>query len=292
MPLAPTVELTARVGYARVDLKLKDDVGGGEDQTEMSGATPALGVTWQASDAVRLRLAAGRRIKQPYVANQTLQPTTIAGFNEQFDEFDGTRADWVGVGADVRASATVRVGAEMILRRLARERSAQNADADVVHFDDRRDDNRALAYVYWTPTDRIAGSLEVIAERYSARQKDDPPDDVESWTTLTVPLRLSYTLPSGWFAIGQASFVAQDVDLVDDGPSGNKVDDSDDHGVLVDLTAGYRLPRRRGVIALEVTNLFDQHLSFRDEGFQTSREELNPRFLPSRAFLGTITLNF
>ena len=60
-------------------------------------------------------------MKRPYVANQTLQPTQLAGFNEQFDDLDGTRADWLGLAADIRASAAVRLGAEMTLRRLARE---------------------------------------------------------------------------------------------------------------------------------------------------------------------------
>ena len=36
----------------------------------------------------------------------------------------------------------------------------------------------------------------------------------------------------------------------------------DSHGLLVDLAAGYRLPKRRGVVALQVTNLLDQDLFF------------------------------
>ena len=61
--------------------------------------------------AVRLRAAGGRTIKRPFVANQTLQPTQLAGFNEQFDDLDGTRADWLGLAVDIRASDSVRVGA-------------------------------------------------------------------------------------------------------------------------------------------------------------------------------------
>jgi outer membrane receptor protein involved in Fe transport len=90
--------------------------------------------------------------------------------------------------------------------------------------------------------------------------------------------------------------VAQDIDEIDfDDDDAQR--DFDSHGLLVDLAAGYRLPKRRGVIALEVTNLLDQHLSFQDESFRTgaldpTRDEVNPRFVPSRAFLATLTLNF
>jgi hypothetical protein len=62
--------------------------------------------------------------------------------------------------------------------------------------------------------------------------------------------------------------------------------------VIVEVGAGYRLPERRGVLALEVTNLFDKQLTFQDQSFRTSRGELNPRFIPSLGFFATLTLGF
>ena len=77
-----------------------------------------------------------------------------------------------------------------------------------------QDDDRALAYLYWTPTDRIAASLELIGEDFSAHKRDNPfPQDVR---TLTTPLRLTYAAPTGWFATARTAFVAQDVDRPDD----------------------------------------------------------------------------
>ena len=66
-----------------------------------------------------------------------------------------TRADWLGLGVDVRASESVRVGVEVLLRRLAREVSD-------LHRQERDADDRAMAYLYWTATNRIAASLELI----------------------------------------------------------------------------------------------------------------------------------
>jgi outer membrane receptor protein involved in Fe transport len=284
LEVASSLDVTARLGYADVDIEPKDDQGESFDreQTGMGTLTPGLGAIWQPIDGVRLRAAAGRTVKRPYVANQTLQPTQLAGFNELFDDFDGTRADWLGLGVDVRVSETVRLGAEMTLRRLSRELLLEDFDRKL---DDQHDD-RALGYLYWTPTDRTSASLELIGEHYSAEERDEP--QALEVNTLTVPLQLSYFMPVGLFATAGAAFVAQDVDLPDG--EGRK-DDFDSDGVLVDLAAGYRLPKRRGIIALEVTNLLDRHLFFRDESFRTSRE-LNPRFVPSRTFLATVTLNF
>jgi hypothetical protein len=174
----------------------------------------------------------------------------------------------------------------MTLRRLARQRSYFAEDSDILHRHKSPNDDQAMAYLYWTPTDRLAASLELIAEHYSARKRDNPL--VLDVRTVTAPLQLTYSLPAGWFATTRTAVVAQDIDL----PEGGEKEDLDSHGVLVDLAAGYRLPKRRGIIALEVMNLLDRDLAFRDESFRTSQGEVNPRFVPSRTFLATVTLNF
>jgi len=277
--LSPTVDLTARLGYANVDIEDKEELA--KDQRGMKGLTPGVGVVWRPVDSVRLRAAAGRNIKRPFVANQTLKPTQLVGFNEQFDDPDATRADWLGLAVDVRASESVRIGAEVLLRRLAREVSDFSNDKNETQTDDR-----ALAYLYWTATDRIAASFELIGEDFSAHKRDNP--FAQGVRTLTTPLRLTYAALAGWFATARTAFVAQDVDR----PDGSNTRNLDSNGVLVDLAAGYRLPKRRGVVALEVTNLLDQDLFFQDESFRTSRQNINPRFIPSRMFLATLTLNF
>ena len=194
LALSPTLDLTARFGYADVNTETKDTIPPGfEDQTGMEGITPGVGVIWQPLDRLRLRAAAGRTVRRPFVANQTLQPTQLAGFNEQFDDFDGTRADWLGLAVDVRASDTVRVGAETMLRWLTRE-LVEGGD----HRHGGQRDDRATAYLYWTPTDRIAASLELIAEHYSANERDNPPDGVlVAHSDRASPAHLLHARPDG-----------------------------------------------------------------------------------------------
>jgi hypothetical protein len=59
---------------------------------------------------------------------------------------------------------------------------------------------------------------------------------------------------------------------------------------VVDAGIGYRFPRRRGLVSLEVRNLFDESFSYQNLSFQTN-EPLTPRFLPVRTFLATVSLS-
>jgi outer membrane receptor protein involved in Fe transport len=66
-----------------------------------------------------------------------------------------------------------------------------------------------------------------------------------------------------------------------------------DEFIVVDAAGGYRLPNRRGLISLEVRNLFDEEFLFRDAGYKTS-EKINAiqPFLPDRTILARVVLNF
>ena len=54
----------------------------------------------------------------------------------------------------------------------------------------------------------------------------------------------------------------------------------------LDLSVGYRLPRRYGVASLEVLNAFDNAFRFQD----SSADE--PTIVPSRQILARVTLAF
>ena len=169
----------------------------------------------------------------------------------------------------------------MTLRQLALEEV--RGRTSITALDDQRDD-QAMAYLYWTPTDRIAASLELIAERYSAKKRDNPPQDVLGSADWTVPLQLIYARPGADGSPRRVpAFVAQDVDEIDLDDDQEK--DFDSQGVLVDLAAGYRLPKRPrnhrpgGDQPARSAPPF-----FRDESFRTSREEVNPRFVPCPQF--------
>ena len=66
--------------------------------------------------------------------------------------------------------------------------------------------------------------------------------------------------------------------------------DTDDF-TLVDLSIGYRLPDRWGLLSLEVNNVFNEQFSYQDLNFY-DLDTNNPRFIPDRTIFARVTLNF
>ena len=89
-----------------------------EDPVEVSKVNPKLGVQWDVTDDIRLRAAVFRTIKPALVANRTIEPTQIAGFNQFFDDGNGDEAWRYGVGLDWRVTNELFVGAEATWRDL------------------------------------------------------------------------------------------------------------------------------------------------------------------------------
>ncbi len=98
---------------------------------------------------------------------------------------------------------------------------------------------------------------------------------------------MRYFAPSGLFAQAGATWVAQEVDLA---PSATFARDEDDF-ILFDAALGYRLPKRRGVVSLEVRNLLDERFLYQDLDVLTA-QQVNPRFIPDRMILVRVTLSF
>ncbi len=71
------------------------------------------------SDRLRLRLAALRAVKPALVTNQTIQPTQVAGFNQFYDDFNGTKAWLFGTRLQISdRSISLYTGTEFMYREL------------------------------------------------------------------------------------------------------------------------------------------------------------------------------
>ncbi len=64
------------------------------------------------------------------------------------------------------------------------------------------------------------------------------------------------------------------------------VRDGSDRFWVVDAALGYRLPKRYGMVAVEVKNLFDEEFQFQDT------DAANPSIYPERLALVRVTLSF
>lgn len=251
-----------------------------------SEPTPKLGVEYRATDWMSLRAAAFRTVKSQLVAQQTIEPTMVAGFNQLFDDFNGTKANQAGTGLDLRLGPDVSVGLEGIYRRLSPPRVAVGAaDTDVL-LDDASE-TMAQGYFYWTATDRISVSLELHGDWFRQHQNgsDSRPQSIN---TLLAPLSVRYFAPNGFFAVAGVEYVNQMVNHQDG--NGEETDETGD-AWLVDASIGYRLPQRHGIVSLEFNNLLNQSFHWQDDTFRSS-EQQNRRFIPERAAMFRLSLNF
>jgi tetratricopeptide (TPR) repeat protein len=238
----------------------------------LSELNEKLGVAWDLTPNTTLRLATFKALKRSLVVDQTIEPTQVAGFNQFFDDPNGTVSRRYGVGLDHRFSSNVYGGIEVSRRDLEVPVGGQG-------IKDRRED-LLHSYLYWTPHPKWALKLEFEREDFDrVAPFGEPPSN-----THLLPFGIGFFDPSGFFARVVTTYVNQEVQV----SAGDK---TRNEFVLVDTSIGYRLPKRYGILSLGVKNLFDEDFSFESLGLRTQQDE-TPPFVPERIVFGQITLSF
>ena len=127
---------------------------------------PKLGLQWDITEGLRLRAAWFETVKSALIANQTIEPTQVAGFNQLFDDINGTRAQRMGLGLDTYLSKKVYSGIEISARDL-KVPIFNNNELD--HTQEQRE-SLYRAYFYWLPTTQLAIRVEPQFDKF-ARSK-------------------------------------------------------------------------------------------------------------------------
>jgi tetratricopeptide (TPR) repeat protein len=254
-----------------------------EQPLERDKINPKLGLLWQLHPKVSLRLAALRTLARARSVNQTIEPTTVSGFNQYFDDFPGTEAWQYAAALDVNITPRVSAGIQYSFRDL---------DGPILILDDvtefetaKQDEVTGKIYAYWTPLDQLALSISGNYERFKQTPTEpEPLAREEKVDTIWVPLAARYFARNGLFGSVSTTAVYQEVKF-------EATPSDDDFFIVLDAEVGYRLPRRAGVISLGVFNLLDEGFSYQDVNFRT-RETTNAKFVPERTVLARLTLNF
>ncbi|RDD60658.1 TonB-dependent receptor domain-containing protein [Ferruginivarius sediminum] len=242
--------------------------------------SPKLGVQWEVTPTIRLRAAVMRTVRRPLLADQTLEPSQVAGFFQFFDDPNGTAAWRSGVGVDVTLGDSLFAGLEASWRELDVPLEDESADRSET-FD--QDEARYGGYLYWIPAERWAISLTPSFEQIDVEESIGP----ERLETLEAPLGVRYFHPSGLFAGISGSLVHQTFDPRINGAG----TETETFGVL-DAFAGLRLPGRQGIISLEGRNLTDADFNFQDDNFVNFGRPVRPRYEPDRQVIARLTLIF
>jgi Flp pilus assembly protein TadD len=231
---------------------------------------------------VLLRAAAFQSVKPALIASQTLQPTEMLGFSQFSDDANGTVSNRVAIALDTQPSRSTYAGIEV-----SRRSPVVPIDVLNVPFFVEPREETMRAYVHWVPTSRHVVSLGYAGDVILLSPNDalflgQP----TRFQTESVPLSFRLFGSLGFFGAVTATYWRQRAT----DPAGLGLDTDNTFG-LVDLTLGYRLPRRMGIATLDINNLFDRHFSFHDTNF-LSVEASGPRLVPERTALARITLYF
>lgn len=258
-----------------------------EGDLDVSKVNPKFGVQWKVAKDVTLRGTLFTVVKPALVANRTIEPTQIAGFNQFFDDANATRSFVRGIGADWEIHRDLHAGIEASWRDLEAPFSSSGG---ATIFEDE-EEQAYRAYLYWQPDQRVAVKGEVVYDRFTTGVGTG--SDVFNFPleleTISVPLSVRYFHPSGFFAGLGVTYVDQKVRR----SSAALLPDGKDDFVIVDASVGWRLPNRRGKISLEVNNLFDQEFNYQDDSFREFRDEpsIGP-YIPEMTLLLRASLSF
>ena len=242
---------------------------------------PKIGLIWTPFPTSTLRAAAFRTLKRTLISDQTVEPTQVAGFNQFFDDPEGTDAWRYGIGIDQKLSATLFAGAEFSLRDLEQSGLIPFPVPAVVRED--AEEQLGRAYLYWAPHPWWALSAEYQYERFSRDISLVGPEAFTEIDTHRFSLGAGFFHPSGFKASVKATYVDQK------GEFGNVFSgfaSGDDRFWMLDASIGYRLTKRFGLVSLVAKNIFDEKFNFQDT------DPTNPRISPERLILLNLSLFF
>ncbi len=249
---------------------------------------PKLGITWDLNEWLQgttIRAAAFKTLKRRLVSNQTIEPTQIAGFNQFFDDPNGTETWRYGVAVDQKFSTSLYGGVEYSRREPKTPSTIIDIDSGTTQFlkTDWKED-LARAYLYWTPHRWLSLSAEYQYEWFERKAEDTGIDNIFKLNTHRFPLGIKFFHPSGFSSEFKATYVDQD-GIFTPG-SDDILVPGDDQFWVFDGSISYRLPKRRGIISVGAKNMFDNDFKFQDT------DPSNPKISPDPLAFVRFTLSF
>jgi tetratricopeptide (TPR) repeat protein len=235
---------------------------------------PKVGLVLNPTADLTLRIAYLQTLKRPLIANQTIEPTQVVGFNQFFDDPNLTIARRAGLAIDYHASDRLAWGAEFASSRLRIPVPDDMPTREKAH----------RIYVSSRPNKALA-----INATYSQENLERQPDDPSAQGFLDIATR-RISLGAVWLIESGLAFqvtgnivrqradlrIAQMADLIQ----------QRNRFALFDISLTYRLPSRLGIVAIGVKNVSDRRFRFQEI------DPTNPRFAPARFGFVRLSLTF
>jgi tetratricopeptide (TPR) repeat protein len=242
---------------------------------------PKMGAIWQITGTTSMRIAGFRTLMRMLPSTeQTIEPTQVAGFNQFYDDPSGTDTWHYGIGFDHTFSSSVYGGVEYFLRDI---HFPYTTDIDSRMKVSYWDEKTAHAYLYWAPMDRISTSIELYHEGFDRDTTYGNPSAFSTMDVYRVPLSFRYFYSDGLVAAMKGTYLHEKGDF---GDAETGFTPGFDCFWVVDALLGWRLPKRLGMLTLEVRNLFDEEFFFQDS------DPYNPLTVSERVVLGRVTFSY
>lgn len=242
-----------------------------QPDADIARISPKLGLQWDLTSQIRFRATYFQSLKRLLAANQTIQPTQIAGFNQFYDDFNGTRSAFIGAGIDIRPTNDFYGGFEFNRRKLKQLDAPTGSNVELRnHIEERY-----RGYLFWSPFSDLVLNMEFQHEKQKG--------DLLNIRTNTLPLSIKYFNPSGFYSNIKTTFVWQKI-----------IGDNKQVSFLVfDAGIGYRLPKRWGILSFEANNIFNRHFKYQDlSDISSDKFSVQRQLLPERTIFARLTINF
>ena len=263
------IRTTLGVSYDRIE----------EDFFKERKLNPKVGLEWDVLDYVKFRSAFFRNTKRRLVTDTTLEHTTIAGFNQFFDDLNGTTTDTFGIGFDFLLPLDIKAGFSFQERRRREIRRIFTADNAI---ETRKNKEEIFGSYFYVPiSESWSFFLEPTLTLFDSESEFDPAADIR---TASVPLGLRYFDANGIFWELRGEYINQEFESVD-----GEIDDDD--FLVVDTSIGWKFPGRIGSLKIEARNILNQSFQYQDDNF-LSVETYRSRLSPDPSILARLTVNF
>lgn len=272
--IKPLSNLTLTVGASGDFMDGDNPAIGNQDQFN-----PKFGIMWSPVPNTTLRAAAFRVLRKTVPSEQTIEPTQVAGFNQFFDDYVGTKAWRYGGAIDQKFTKDIYGGLEYSYR----DTEVPGLDFSGNAIRSGWDEDLARAYLFWTPHPWWALRSEYQYEKY-IRDETKLTDGMVNVDTNRVLLGVNFFHPSGLGASVSGTYNNQDGEFERIEFGGGTFENGSDTFWLVDASVNYRLPKRYGFVTVGANNLFDENFKY----FEVDRR--NPHLQPGRMIYSKITL--
>lgn len=252
---------------------------------KVDGVHPKLGVQFSIGSGISMRFAYFEALKRQLVVDQTVEPTQIMGFNQLYDDVNGSETRTMSAALDYNWSSRLLLTSEWQQRRVDIRTGLFGGGLELIPTQRLYEESVHLDGSYL-----LSPQLSMLAGASYETFKWDPGFFVPSPTrvrTSTVRLGARFFDPSGVYAFAQMNYVDQFVRRLE----GITVPSGQDSFLVVDGLIGYRFPRRRGSVTLEARNIFNEEFYYQDENFRSTETRSSP-YIPSRQIWLRAALSF